>query len=147
MDMKQLTTFMTLAKTLNYQKAADQLQYAPSTLFKHIQLLEQELGVELFFKQGRQLCLTAEGQTFETHAANILTSYRNAIQSIAACNVQESSMTIGGCEINTGNSLVRLLNRFPGVSQRAHEHADLAQRERAAAGEERSDRSGLLLLH
>lgn len=112
MDMKQLTTFMTLAKTLNYQKAADQLQYAPSTLFKHIQLLEQELGVELFFKQGRQLCLTAEGQTFETHAANILTSYRNAIQSIAACNVQESSMTIGGCEINTGNSLVRLLNRF-----------------------------------
>ena len=29
MDMKQLTTFMTLAKTLNYQKAADQLQYAP----------------------------------------------------------------------------------------------------------------------
>ncbi|MDY3764719.1 MAG: LysR family transcriptional regulator substrate-binding protein, partial [Candidatus Ventricola sp.] len=29
-----------------------------------------------------------------------------------ACNVQESSMTIGGCEINTGNSLVRLLNRF-----------------------------------
>lgn len=112
MDMKQLTTFMTLAKTLNYQKAADQLQYAPSTLFKHIQLLEQELGVELFFKQGRQLRLTAEGQTFETHAANILTSYRNAIQSIAACNVQESSMTIGGCEINTGNSLVRLLNRF-----------------------------------
>lgn len=112
MDMKQLTTFMTLAKTLNYQKAADQLQYAPSTLFKHIQLLEQELGVELFFKQGRQLCLTAEGQTFETHAANILKSYRNAIQSIAACNVQESSMTIGGCEINTGNSLVRLLNRF-----------------------------------
>lgn len=112
MDMKQLTTFMTLAKTLNYQKAADQLQYAPSTLFKHIQLLEQELGVELFFKQGRQLCLTAEGQTFEAHAENILESYRNAIHSISACDMQESSMTIGGCEINTGNSLLRLFTRF-----------------------------------
>lgn len=120
MDMKQLTTFMTLAKTLNYQKAADQLQYAPSTLFKHIQLLEQELGVELFFKQGRQLCLTAEGQTFEKHAANILTSYRNAIQSIAACNVQESSLTIGGCEINTGNSLLRLFNQFSRTYPKAH---------------------------
>lgn len=112
MDMKQLTTFITLAKTLNYQKAADQLQYAPSTLFKHIQLLEQELGVELFFKQGRQLRLTAEGQTFETHAGEILESYRSAVQSIAACDMQESSLTLGGCEINTGNSLLRLLNRF-----------------------------------
>lgn len=112
MDMKQLTTFMTLAKTLNYQKAADQLQYAPSTLFKHIQLLEQELGVELFFKQGRQLRLTAEGQTFEAHAGGILESYRNAIQSISACDMQKSSLTLGGCEINTGNSLLRLLNRF-----------------------------------
>ena len=112
MDMKQLTTFMTLAKTLNYQKAADQLQYAPSTLFKHIQLLEQELGVELFVKQGRQLCLTAEGQTFETHAGNILESYRNAIQSIGAFSLNEESLTIGGCEINTGNSLLRLFNQF-----------------------------------
>lgn len=112
MDMKQLTTFMTLAKTLNYQKAADQLQYAPSTLFKHIQLLEQELGVALFFKQGRQLCLTAEGQTFETHAADILESYRNAIQSIGSFSLNEESLTIGGCEINTGNSLLRLFNQF-----------------------------------
>lgn len=112
MDMKQLTTFMTLAKTLNYQKAADQLQYAPSTLFKHIRLLEQELGVELFFKQGRQLCLTAEGQTFETHAADILESYRNAIQSIGSFSLNEESLTIGGCEINTGNSLLRLFNQF-----------------------------------
>lgn len=66
--MKQLTTFTTLAITLNYQKAADQLQYAPSTLFKHIQLLEQELGVDLFVKQGRQLHLTPEGETFRAHA-------------------------------------------------------------------------------
>lgn len=112
MDMKQLTTFTTLAKTLNYQKAAEQLQYAPSTLFKHIQLLEQELGVSLFVKQGRQLCLTAEGQTFEKHAENILESYRVAIRSIAACSTQESSLTIGGCEIHTGNSLLRLFNAF-----------------------------------
>ena len=112
MDMKQLTTFTTLARTLNYQKAADQLQYAPSTLFKHIQLLEQELGVELFFKQGRQLHLTAEGETFRAHAESILESYRNAVHSISACDIQESSMTIGGCEINTGNSLLSLFAQF-----------------------------------
>ena len=112
MDMKQLTTFTTLAITLNYQKAADQLQYAPSTLFKHIQLLEQELGVDLFVKQGRQLHLTPEGETFRAHAENILESYRNAVHSISACDIQESSLTIGGCEINTGNSLLSLFAQF-----------------------------------
>lgn len=120
MDMKQLTTFTTLAKTLNYQKAAEQLQYAPSTLFKHIQLLEQELGVSLFVKQGRQICLTAEGKTFEKHAESILESYRIAIRSIAACNTQESSLTIGGCEIHTGNSLLRLFNAFSQAYPGAH---------------------------
>ena len=48
MDTKQLLTMITLSQTLYYQKAAEQLQYAPSTLFKHIQMLEQEVGAPLF---------------------------------------------------------------------------------------------------
>lgn len=48
MDTKQLLTMITLSQTLNYQKAAEQLQYAPSTLFKHIQMLEQEVGAPAF---------------------------------------------------------------------------------------------------
>ena len=48
MDTKQLLTMITLSQTLNYQKAVEQLQYAPSTLFKHIQMLEQEVGAPLF---------------------------------------------------------------------------------------------------
>ena len=43
MDTKQLTTFVTLAEVNNYIKAADRLNYAPSTLAKHIHSLEQEL--------------------------------------------------------------------------------------------------------
>ena len=112
MDMKQLTTFITLAKTLNYQKAAEQLQYAPSTLFKHVQLLEQELGVELFVKAGRQLRLTAEGETFVEHAEDILDRYRHAVRSISGCEEKESSLSIGGCEINTANSLLNLFTQF-----------------------------------
>ena len=112
MDMKQLTTFMTLAKTLNYQKAADQLQYAPSTLFKHIQLLEQELGVELFVKAGRQLRLTDEGERFVAHAQDILDLYRRALRSISGCGEEERSLNIGGCEINIANSLLDLFAQF-----------------------------------
>jgi len=112
MDMKQLTTFVTLVRTLNYQKAADELQYAPSTLFKHIQLLEQELGTELFRKTGRQLGLTQEGEAFREHAESILESYRKALRSISGGDEKERSLTIGGCEINTGNSLLNLFTQF-----------------------------------
>ena len=112
MDMKQLTTFITLTRTLNYQKAAEQLQYAPSTLFKHIQLLEQELGVPLLCKVGRQLQLTPQGEAFAAHAQNILDSYHCAVQSVSACDAQAGGITVGGCEINIGNSLLRLFGRF-----------------------------------
>ncbi len=64
MDTKHLTTFVKLAQTLNYQKAARSLQYSPSTLFKHVQLLEEEMGVSLLTKEGRQLALIPEGERF-----------------------------------------------------------------------------------
>lgn len=112
MDMKQLVTFRTLTQTLNYQKAADQLQYAPSTLFKHIQLLEQTLGVTLFCKQGRQIQLTLEGQIFQEHANSILDSYYHALDSLSSRKKLEGSLTIGGCEINLAHGLLDLLTEF-----------------------------------
>lgn len=114
MDMKQLTTFVTLAHTLNYQKAADLLQYAPSTLFKHIQLLEQELGVTLFSKTGRQLILTAEGGAFREHAERILEHYDHAVASVTDGEKLACNLTIGGCEINTANSLLTMFTQFSG---------------------------------
>lgn len=112
MDMKQLKTFITLSHTLNYQKAAAQLQYAPSTLFKHIQLLEQELGVALFAKDGRQLRLTAEGEAFCEHAQRLVEQYQEAVLSVSGAAAREPGLTIGGCEINTANSLLELFAQF-----------------------------------
>ena len=112
MDMKQLTTFLTLARTLNYQKAAEQLQYAPSTLFKHIQVLEQELDVALFSRAGRQLKLTAQGHAFIEHAERIIEDYRRAVDSVASAPARDEAITVGGCELNTGNSLLELFAQF-----------------------------------
>lgn len=112
MDMKQLTTFLTLARTLNYQKAAERLQYAPSTLFKHIQVLEDELGVTLFSRAGRQLKLTPEGQAFIEHAERIIQDYRRAVDSVSSAQGQGEAITVGGCELNTGNSLLELFAQF-----------------------------------
>ena len=82
MDTKQLLTMITLSQTLNYQKAAEQLQYAPSTLFKHIQMLEQEVGAPLFRKTGRQMALTPQGEAFLVHANRMVEHYYLALDSV-----------------------------------------------------------------
>lgn len=112
MDIKQLLTMITLSQTLNYQKAAEQLQYAPSTLFKHIQMLEQEVGAQLFGKTGRQLQLTQQGQAFLVHARRMVEEYYLALDSVCEEEKLAGAITVGGCEINTAYSLLSLFEGF-----------------------------------
>lgn len=112
MDTKQLLTMITLSQTLNYQKAAEQLQYAPSTLFKHIQMLEQEVGAPLFCKTGRQLRLTPQGEAFLVHANRMVEEYYQALDSVCAEEKLEGTITVGGCEINTAYSLLNMFEGF-----------------------------------
>lgn len=112
MDIKQLLTMITLSQTFNYQKAAEQLQYAPSTLFKHIQMLEQEVGAPLFGKTGRQLRLTPQGKAFLVHARRMVEEYYLALDSVCAEEKLEGTITVGGCEINTAYSLLSLFEGF-----------------------------------
>lgn len=112
MDIKQLLTMITLSQTFNYQKAAEQLQYAPSTLFKHIQMLEQEVGAPLFGKTGRQLRLTPQGKAFLIHAKRMVEEYYLALDSVCAEEKLEGTITVGGCEINTAYSLLSLFEGF-----------------------------------
>ena len=112
MYIKQLLTMITLSQTFNYQKAAEQLQYAPSTLFKHIQMLEQEVGAPLFGKTGRQLRLTPQGKAFLVHAKRMVEEYYLALDSVCAEEKLEGTITVGGCEINTAYSLLSLFEGF-----------------------------------
>lgn len=109
MDTRELLTFVTVSETLSYPKAAERLQYAPSTLFKHIQQLESELDTQLIVREGRTLRLTTAGERFLPIAQDMLSEYR------AAMGLKEEkteTLTIGGCEMNIGNSLIDLLMRF-----------------------------------
>lgn len=62
MDTKYLKTFKTILETGSFQRAAEQLNYAQSTVTLQIQLLEQELSVKLFDKIGRKMKLTQAGE-------------------------------------------------------------------------------------
>ena len=102
MDTKHLTTFVKLAQTLNYQKAARSLQYSPSTLFKHVQLLEEEMGVSLLTKEGRQLALTPEGERFLAHAKKILEQYEQMTADMVEDAVIDGTLSAGHARVLAG---------------------------------------------
>lgn len=64
MNLNQLYYFQTLAKLEHYTKASEQLYIAQPSLTHAMKELEQELGVTLFIKKGRNIQLSPEGKIF-----------------------------------------------------------------------------------
>lgn len=112
MDVKELRTFVTLARTLSYQKASEQLSFAPSTLNRHIQMLEREMGVKLFAKSGRGMEMTREGTRFVPYAQRLLDTYDEAMRDVGAAGERGRSICISGCEVVLAYCLVDLLSGF-----------------------------------
>ena len=138
MDTKQLLTFTALAEQLNYQKVAGRLNYAPSTLKAHIQSLEEELGVELFQKEGRRLQLTAAGAAFREYAGKMLENYYQALGCFDLLQPVDRCLTIGGCDMN----LIYELNSFFTSYARVHPqvYLDMSVSSNASAPERLANR-------
>ena len=64
MNLSHLRYFVRLAETRHYTKAAEQMYISQPSLSHAIAQLEQELGVPLFEKSGRNVELTQFGEVF-----------------------------------------------------------------------------------
>lgn len=62
MELKYLKTFKTILETGSFQKAAERLNYAQSTVTLQMQIIEQELSIKLFDKIGRKMEVTEAGR-------------------------------------------------------------------------------------
>lgn len=82
MDTKQLMTFIALAEEKTYVRASLRLNYAPATLAGHMRSLENELGVSLMCKGGKQSDLTWEGELFLPYARKLLELQREAASAL-----------------------------------------------------------------
>ncbi len=72
MEFRQLTYFLTLAEELHFRKASEKLFIVQPALTKQIQLLENELGVQLFERNKRTVKLTVAGEFFKTEVKQLL---------------------------------------------------------------------------
>lgn len=72
MDLRHLKTFQVVARTLSFTRAAEQLDYAQSSVTAQIQLLEKELDVQLFNRLGKRISLTDAGNRLLGYADKML---------------------------------------------------------------------------
>lgn len=71
MEFRQLEYFMEVAKREHMTNAAEELHVSQSSVSRSIYNLEEELGVKLFIREGRNVRLTPTGQIFLERATQI----------------------------------------------------------------------------
>lgn len=72
MNTTQLESFIRVANTLNFVRAAEELNISQPALSKQIKSLESELSVQLFERTTRSVKLTPTGKRFLADAQKIL---------------------------------------------------------------------------
>jgi len=108
MEIRHLRTFLTVGKLLSFNKAAERLHYAQSTISAQIQALEEELGVQLFDRLGRRILLTEAGERLVPYAEKIIDL------------ADETRTEIGGGAEPAGSLTIRIpeslgIHRLPSV--------------------------------
>lgn len=82
MNLRQLYYFKTIAELEHYTRAAEALYVSQSSLSHAIRELENELHVELFTRQGRNIKLTRHGELFYPHVKKTIETLENGISQL-----------------------------------------------------------------
>lgn len=96
MDLRDFQYFIAIAETGSFSKAAMAHNIAQSALSRRIRELELELGVALFYRNGRGAIVTEVGETFLTRARQILADVAQIRVDIGATHsIMQGAVTLG----------------------------------------------------
>lgn len=84
MDIKQVRSFLVVADTLNFTRAARQLHLSQPALSTQIKALEDHLGAALFMRNRSMVRLTPAGQGFLPDAQGLLDRIREIERRVAS---------------------------------------------------------------
>src|SRR4051794_8219261 len=82
LPLRQVLTFVRLAETGSFRRAAERLGLSQPAVSAHIRELERHFGVPLVHRTTRQVSLTAEGRAFATRARRGLDELVRASQAL-----------------------------------------------------------------
>ncbi len=121
MDFKQLRYFLSLVDAGSFSKAAVMLGIGQPALSRYIRMLEEELGIELLYRNGRGIVLTEAGKILQEHAKAIIEHVSVASTEIQSLRSVPSGRVVVGVPPTVGHVLTvplvrQLKDEFPKVS-------------------------------
>lgn len=82
MDIRQLRYFLTIAQEGQITRAAKQLNMEQPPLSRQLKQMEEELGVLLFERSGKQLRLTDAGELLQSRASSLLNQFNETLTEV-----------------------------------------------------------------
>jgi DNA-binding transcriptional LysR family regulator len=112
MELRQLKTFQTVARLLNFNRSAEILNYSQSAVSAQIQLLEEELGVPLFDRLGKNVRLTEAGHMLVQYSQKMLNIEKEFLAKISSWEEPHGSLSIRIPQSIGTYLLPSVLNKF-----------------------------------
>ena len=109
MELREINTFLHVAKLRSFSKAAVQLGYTQAAVTIQIHNLEHELGVHLFDRIGKQTTLTHQGSVFYEYATSVMRELAQARDTLANPQELTGHLCIGTIESVCAGILPKLL--------------------------------------
>jgi DNA-binding transcriptional LysR family regulator len=111
-EIRQLQTFKTVADLNSFTRAAQTLQYSQASITSHIQQLEEEIGLPIFDRLGKNIQLTIVGQELYQYTVELLAVY-SKIQHISSDDMPvKGEIRIGAAETITVYKLGAVLSEY-----------------------------------
>jgi DNA-binding transcriptional LysR family regulator len=120
-DSQHLRVYVTLARTQNMSRAAEELRMTPSGVSHCLKMLETDLGCRLFNRSSRKFEISQAGREFLTEAEQILDQMKKVRGKIKAWNDwRQGQLFIGAngtaCQFLLPPVLREFRESFPGFA-------------------------------
>ena len=112
MNIEYLKYFAELAKVQHYGKAAKILSISQPGLSHAIKTLEEECGVPLFQREGRNVSLSSYGKELMKDVDDILNAYLRLEERAAGLRTEEKTVRIGTVYPLAAGMVPRMLQKF-----------------------------------
>lgn len=122
-DLMDLQSFLAVAETGSFQRAASEVNISQSALTRRIQKLERNLGVQLFERTTRTFNMTLAGKSFVKRAQSIVDEALATQQFMVGEGTGEGflpyrSLTIAAIPTATQNMVPKAIEKFQSKGQR-----------------------------
>ncbi len=113
MDLRRLQVFAKVYERRSFSRAAEEVFLSQPTVSGHIKSLEEELGVQLFDRLGREILPTKAAELLYGHARDILERVDDAQRSVDAfLGRLRGELVVGGSTIPGQYVLPAFIGRF-----------------------------------